>query len=57
MNLRAVLIVLIPSSPGVVAGVVAAIHVLLAKPRQNVNGRDERGRDAGEVVRSDRNLL
>jgi len=43
---------------GVMAGLVPAIHALLADTRQeNVDARDKRGHDGGEVVRFHRNVL
>jgi hypothetical protein len=44
---------------GVMAGLVPAIHVLLAEApaRKTVDARDKRGHDDGEVVRSHRELL
>jgi hypothetical protein len=40
------------------AGFVPAIHVFLAETRKkDVDARDERGHDAGEVIRSHRNAL
>jgi hypothetical protein len=39
---------------GVIAGLVPAIHVLLAEDQQERRGcpRDKRGHDGGEVIRS-----
>jgi hypothetical protein len=43
---------------GVMAGLVPAIHALLADTRQeNVDARDKRGHDGGEVLRFHRNVL
>jgi hypothetical protein len=44
---------------GVMAGLVPAIHVLLAEApaRKTVDARDKRGHDDGEVVQSHRELL
>jgi hypothetical protein len=40
------------------AGLVAAIHVFRAEsPKEDVDARDKRGHDGGEVVRSHRNAL
>jgi hypothetical protein len=42
----------------VMAGLVPAIHVFLAKDRKKgVDARDKRGHDGGEVIRSYRNAL
>src|SRR5260370_32377197 len=41
---------------GVMAGLVPAIHVLLAElQRKDVDARDKRGHDGGELIRSHRN--
>jgi hypothetical protein len=42
----------------VMAGLVPAIHVFLAEDRRkDVDARDKRGHDGGEVIRSHRNAL
>ena len=43
---------------GVMAGLVPAIYVLLAEvPQKDVDARDKRGHDGGEVIRSHPNAL
>jgi hypothetical protein len=43
---------------GVMAGLVPAIHVFWLKARKkDVDARDKRGHDGGEVIRSHRDLL
>jgi hypothetical protein len=41
------------------AGLVPAIHALLAEPQQkkDVDARDKRGHDGGKVIRPHRNVL